>query len=289
MDATINVKEANSGVAEFACVSAESTTQTHGSRSLQPSSPAAVTRATALRDWGTSSGRLPSSSPSELSHDCFQASYDEEDYESHAGPSVGPPLGQQDSSATLDQLWERFCARWGLEDSPPARDGQASLLERLERLSRLIHDPRGSKAPGATRGPEEEEEEQRRSAGRKTQLGETLWRDRDGTWTRAEAYSWRTEEPSEPATGSHSGPQRPAEGDERDILSTSGSVSTVDTARLVRVFGSHRVQLLKNSSSLRRLYSTIEEQRAGRTEDLSSIRAWQISQGSSVGSRSGVG
>lgn len=263
-------------------MSAESTTHTRGSRPPQPSSPTPVTRATALRDWGTSPGRLPSYHPSELSQ--------EEDYESHdVVPSTVPTLGQQDRppppssalrdrSPTLDQLWEHFHARWTLEDPQPARDGEASLLDRLERLSRLIHGARGSE--GAEPGPEEQEEAQRRDGG----MENDWWRDRDGTRTRAEAYPWRLEEPSEPAHGPPGGPHRPADRGERDTLSTSGSASTVDTARLVRAFGSHRVQLLRDSSRLRRLYSSIDQQRGGRTQDLSSIRT---SEDSAVGSGAG--
>lgn len=271
-------------------MSAESTTHTRGSQPPQPSSPAPVTRATALRDWGTSPGRLPGYHPSELSQ--------EEDYESHdVVPSVVPPLGWQDrppppssalqdSGTALDQLWQHFCARWNLEDPQPARDGEASLLDRLERLSRLIHGAVGSE--GAKPGPEEEEEEaQRRDGG----MEKDWWRrDRDGTRTPAEADPWRLEEPSEPTHGPPGGPHRPADRGERDTLSTSGSASTVDTARLVRAFGSHRVHLLKDSSRLRRLYSSIDQQRArgeqrgGRTQDLSSIRT---SEDSVVGSGAG--
>lgn len=259
-------------------MSAESTTHTRGSRPPQPSSPAPVTRATGSRDWGTGPGRLPGYHPSEPSR--------EEDYESHdAVPSTVPPSGRQDrplppssaprdSGPALDQLWERFHARWTLEDPQPARDGEESLLDRLERLSRLIHGARGSE--GAEE-EEEEEEEQRRDAG----MDNDWWRDRDGTRTRAEAYPWRLEEPSEPARGPPGGPHRPADGDERDAPSTSGSASTVDTARLVRAFGSHRVRLLRDSSRLRRLYSSIDQQRGGRTQDLSSVRT---SEDSAVGS-----
>lgn len=252
-------------IAELASVSAESTTHARGSRPPQPSSPAPVAGATGLRDWGTNPGRLPGYHPSELSQ--------EEDYERHdVVPSTVPLLGRQDHplppSSALDQLWERFHARWTLEDPQPARDGEESLLDRLERLSRLIHGTRGGE--GAKPGPEEEEEEeaQQRDAG----MEDDWWRDRDGTRTRAEAYRWRLEEPSEPAHGPPGGPHRPADRGERDTLSTSGSASTVDTARLVRAFGSHRVQLLRDSSRLRRLYSSIDQQREGRTQDLSSIR-----------------
>lgn len=299
-------------MAEFASVSAESTTQTNGSRPLQPSSPAPVTTATAL-DWGTSPGHFPSHAQSELSRDRFLPIYEEVDYENshhHLVTGVVPPLRDQDlplpqssalqSSSTLDQLWERFCARWNLEDSQATSDGEASLLERLERLSRLIHTTRGNKAPATNQGSEEEA--QRRNGGRKEdEVGETRWRGRRTPAECPSRQAWRMEEPPEatndslPSTCSHGGPRRqhlcPADRDETDTVSTSGSISTVDTARLVRAFGSHRVQLLKTSSSLRRLYSTIDtqkargEQRGGRAgEHLSSITASQITEDSAVSS-----
>lgn len=267
-------------------------------------------------DWGTSPGHFPSYTQSALSRDRFQPSYEEVEYEDsshHLVTNTVPPLRDQDlplpqssalqSSSTLDQLWERFCAHRSLEDSQPTSDGEASLLERLERLSRLIHNTRGSKAPGTNQGSEEEA--QRRDGGKRNQVGETRWRVSEGRRTRAESYpsrqAWRMEEPSEPtnvslpSTCSHGGPHhqhlRPADRDETDTVSTSGSVSTVDTARLVRAFGCHRVQLLKTSSSLRRLYSTIDKQRerggerGGRTEEQpSSITESHISQDSAVSS-----
>lgn len=261
--------------------SAESTTQTDGTRPLHPSSPAPVTRATASRDWGTSPGRFPGYDQSQSSHEdvpCERSSH-------RLVSSLVPPLREQglpppqasalQSSSSLDQLWERFCSRWYLEDSQPASDGEASLLERLERLSRLIHDARRSKG----------EEEAQRDGG-KTQSYPSI-------------QAWRMEEPSEPSnhslpsTRSHGGPHLqhlcPADREETDAPSTSGSVSTVDTGRLVRAFGPHRVQLLKTTSSLRRLYSTIDEQKVrreerggGAEEQPSSLTASHITEDSAV-------
>lgn len=289
-------------------LSAESTGQTNGSRPLLPASPDPVAGATALRDWGTSPGHFPTSNQSELSHDRFQSISEEVDCDTSSHHEVTSdqelPLPQSSalqSSSTLDQLWERFCARWTPEDSRPTSNGEASLLERLERLSRLIHNTRGNKAPGTNEGSEEEA--QRRNRGKKNEVGATWWRVREDGRTRAESFpsrqAWRMEEAPEPtnhslpSTCSQGGPHHqhlcPADGDETETLSTSGSISTVDTARLVRAFGPHRVQLLKTSSSLRRLYSTIDKQRArggqrgGRTgEHLSSVTASQITQDSLV-------
>lgn len=257
-------------------------------------------------DWGFSPGHFPSYNQSELSHDRFQPISEEVDCENSSHHLVTSeqdlPLPQSSalqSSSTLDQLWERFCTRWNLEDSRPTSNGETSLLERLERLSRLIHNTRGRRNQGS------EEEAQRRNEGKKNEVGATRWRVREDRRTRAESFpsrqAWMMEEPPEPtndslpSTCSHSGPHHehlcPADRDETETVSTSGSISTVDTARLVRAFGSHRVQLLKTSSSLRRLYSTIDrqkargEQRGGRTkEQLSSITASQITEDSAVSS-----
>lgn len=103
-----------------------------------------------------------------------------------------------------------------LQESQPTRDGDTSLLERLERLSRLIH---GTK--------------------------------------------------SFMSSGSHDSFQSqhlyPADRDESETLSaTSGSFSTVDTARLVQVYGAQRAQHLKTNSTLKKLYSTINKQKEGR-------------------------
>lgn len=238
-----------------------------------------------MRDQGTSPVPFLSSNQSEVSHGRFQPIYEDVGHEKSGHPFLtnvasqfrdqDPPPPQssvQHSSSPLDQLWERFCTRWNLEDSHPTSDGEASLLERLERLSRLIHDTRGNKAPGAH--PGSEEGAQRRTGGKKDQPGEPHWTVREGRETysgSAPHQTWRIGEPSEPSnnsftsTSSHDGPRHqdrcPADQDETDTMSTSGSFSTVDTARLVRAFGSHRVLLLKTSSSLRKLYSTIDEQK----------------------------
>lgn len=184
-------------------------------------------------------------------------------------PSVVPQSQDQEppptqSSSTLDQLWERFCSRWHLEDSQTASNREASLLERLERLSRLIHDSRGSKAPGSARGSED-------GAQRKEdEAAETQRRVREARKTEADS-----------SPSGHHQHLCPADRDETDTASTSGSISTVDTARLVRAFGSHRVQLLKTSRSLRKLYSTIDQQKE-RREQLSLTAASRLTRDSTV-------
>ena len=195
----------------------------------------------------------------------------------------GQPVQSQQTGASLDQLWQRFSEGRSLLDFHPTNEREPSLLMRLERLSRLLHGEEGAAAaggaaaggaatggggaePGAVRGvstsgpPAETEPEGRRS--------EVAGRD-DGRprWC---ARAQQEEESLSPAS-SHSGPSPgrrhrfPAERDGSGTLSTSrGSASTVDTERLVRAFGSDRVQRrLTPGSPLQKLYHAIHQQREG--------------------------
>ncbi|KAM7376329.1 hypothetical protein PAMP_006070 [Pampus punctatissimus] len=199
----------------------------------------------------------------------------------------------QQSSSTLDQLWRSFCERWSVEESRPTSDREASLLERLERLSRLIHSTRGTNTPETMetyRHPEQKQgrrgeeptlmnKEKRQDIGevRRSVCGESSRNVRHQAWTQR----WQVEETPQPAeedscashtsSFSHKSSQSqhlcPADRDESESVSTmSGSMSTVDTARLIRAFGVHRVQHVKTSSSLSKLYSTIDKQKEGREQ-----------------------
>lgn len=219
-------------------------------------------------------------------------------------PDVPQPISQQRSS-NLDQLWQRFCDRWSLEEARPTSEREASLLERLERLSRLIHSTRAANVSGqqqeeywdsysvkqklAKRGGDATREEKRHAVrGDKSSLhydtretqrnirGSRQVED-DHAWTQrlqVEDMSQPVEEDSHASYASslsHSSFQSqhlcPADKDETETLSTvSGSMSTIDTARLIRAFGAHRVQHLKTSSSLSKLYSTINKQKEGREQ-----------------------
>lgn len=256
------------------------------------------------RDQGTSPVQFLSYDQPEPSRERFQPVHVEMDYDkvSHRlDRSSDPPrpAGQQ-SSSTLDQLWERFCARWSLEESRPTSDREASLLERLERLSRLIHSTRGTNASEAYRDHEEKlgmrgedatgKERKKHTGEVKMSAGgearEIKWRVRGGrkvegeppiprqAWTQRlqveETYQ-PVDEESFTSNFSHDASQSqhlfPADRDESESLSTtSGSISTVDTARLVRAFGADRVQHLKTSTGLRKLYSTINKQKEGREQ-----------------------
>lgn len=239
---------------------------------------------------------FPSYSPSEFSHQRFQRVHEEVNDEksgNHLLPRVVPPSPDQNppptqSSSTLDQLWERFCSRRPLQDSQPTSNREASLLERLERLSRLIHNTRGAKAPGS--GPGSADGAQRRAEGKEDEAAETQWRAREARKTEAECPPAGRLPPERahgcvPASCSQGAPRHqhlcPADRDETDSVSTSGSISTVDTARLVRAFGAHRVQLLQTSRSLRKLYGTIDKQKE-RREQLSNTAASRLSQDPTV-------
>ncbi|XP_056152358.1 centrosome-associated protein ALMS1 [Lampris incognitus] len=208
---------------------------------------------------------------------------------------LGQPATQQ-NGGNLDQLWRRFSERWRLEESHWTNEKEASLLERLERLSRLIHN-----TTGATRLLEPEDGDGPRKTGvgverienieKSARSGETR-RKADGklrgdrkvdvkptaprrAWvqeTQAEEIFDPAEEESSASlssSASHSPSTSrhlcPAERDESETASTMcSSTSTVDTARLIQAFGVHRVRCLTSSSSLTKLYSDIDKQREGR-------------------------
>ncbi|XP_026165117.1 mucin-4 [Mastacembelus armatus] len=272
--------------------------------------PSSSNQEASRRDQGTSPVQFLSYDQPEPSTKTFQSVHVEVDNDKATHPDV-PQLESQQSSSSLDQLWQRFCEQWSLEESRPTSDREATLLERLERLSRLIHSTR------ATDVSEQQEQEYHDVSTTKQELGRRgdhatrkekrqrvvqdkvqslLYETRGVEWTvrgrrqgegktpmyhQAWTQSLQEGETSPPAEDdrrtsvtsslSHSSFQSqhlfPADRDETETLSTmSGSMSTVDTARLIRVFGAHRVQYLKTSSSLSKLYSTINKQKDGREQ-----------------------
>ncbi|XP_057198589.1 uncharacterized protein alms1 isoform X2 [Triplophysa rosa] len=160
-------------------------------------------------------------------------------------------------SSSLDQLWRRFNEKWSVDDTRPTNEGDASLLDRLERLSRLIHSTTPTnktiKQPDSTnrireiRGDKEE----------RTRTEEGVKRERV-----APRQAWAEQEDN-----SENVQRCPAERDESSSVSmeTSSTMSTIDTERLVRAFGHHRVTSkgLKSSNSLLRL-NTINKQKTSR-------------------------
>uniref|UniRef100_UPI003AAB220A LOW QUALITY PROTEIN: uncharacterized protein alms1 n=1 Tax=Centroberyx gerrardi TaxID=166262 RepID=UPI003AAB220A len=325
-------------------VAAGGSSQISASQAPQPSSQvsAALTRlplssnqapSRSRRDQGTSPVQFLSYNQSEASGEAFRPVHTEMDYSRHPNthldqtsvpqartereggrrdPDLSHPASRQ-SGGTLDQLWRRFSERWSLEESRPTNEREASLLERLERLSRLIHNTTGSTSLSeledeayrrrydaeqelrrmeeaaalkrrerkenieeAERSVHGEAGEMRGRADRKVRGGRKV-DSKPSVPRQAWAQELQEEETPNPAEEdspvslssslSHSQHLCPAERDESETMSTmSSSMSTIDTARLVRAFGAHRVRHLKTGSSLSKLYSTIDKQREGREQ-----------------------
>ncbi|XP_066535570.1 serine-rich adhesin for platelets isoform X2 [Hoplias malabaricus] len=190
--------------------------------------------------------------------------------------------------SSLDQLWHRFNERWSLQESQPTKEGETSLLERLERLSRLLQ----SSTPPITPAKQSHSREDRSKSRKrdlelkKAQGKETSRRgvDTDKHEARDTAQkAWeegrvdRTLQAEEQENTIHC----PAERDESTSVSaeTGSSRSTIDTHRLLRAFGSHRVnsgsaeitrgQTPKSGGSLLKLYNTINKQKGGHGSSIS--------------------
>ncbi|XP_052469421.1 centrosome-associated protein ALMS1 isoform X1 [Carassius gibelio] len=156
-------------------------------------------------------------------------------------------------SSSLDQLWRRFSEKWSMEKTRPTNEGETSLLNRLERLSRLIHN--------TTPKDQTIQQADRRKGGYCRMSNRE-----DGTTEEGE----HLEVVSQKAWSEHEESQErahccPAERDESASVETSSSLSTIDTERLLQAFGPNRVTSkgLKSSDSLLRLYNTINVQKTG--------------------------
>ncbi|XP_039993980.1 uncharacterized protein alms1 isoform X2 [Xiphias gladius] len=321
-----------------ASVTADKSSQTGVSQTPKPPSqvsdaftkmPLSKNRAAFERDQGSSPVQLLRYDQPESSCERFRPVHVEMDYDTASRrldqsfapqkggerdqqrkhPDIPHPTSQQ-SNSSLDQLWQMLCDQWTLEESRPTSDREASLLERLECLSRLIHSTRGTnmsemqqeeyRDPHTTRqklgrrGEDAARGERRQDIreGKRSLRGEA--RETEGKVGGSRKFddkppiprqAWmqklqaqRTSRPPDEdshssfnSSLSHSSSQSqhlcPADRDESETLSTvSGSMSTVDTARLIRAFGAHRVQHLKSSSSLSKLYNTINKQKEGREQ-----------------------
>ncbi|XP_076604660.1 ALMS1 centrosome and basal body associated protein isoform X2 [Chaetodon auriga] len=302
-------------------VSADRPSQTSVTQTPKPSSqvsvaftrvPLSSNQEASTRDQGTSPVQFLSHDQPESSRERSQPVHLEMDHEKashrldrgsvlHAERDQDrrdlPRPAAQQRSSTLDQLWQRFCDQRSLEESRPTSDREASLLERLERLSRLIHSTRGTNTsdafcdPQGRRGGDAAGRQRQKHVGAAkrsvgTEAREVEWNVRGGRKVEVEPpiprQAWtqrlQVEETSQPADedsfassfslDSSQSPHRcPADRDQSETTSTtSGSMSTVDTARLVRAFGAHRVQHLKTSSGLSKLYDTINRQKDGREQ-----------------------
>lgn len=183
----------------------------------------------------------------------------------------------EQSHGTLDQLWGKFCSQWRQEESWLSAEREASLLERLERLSRLMRYTKDINPPGTQRGPEEKTQRRWDDAvqkERKSKMRAGRPRGELPVPHQAQTQRLQSEETAPPvqvdsfSSITHSQRLRPADRDPSETMSTaSGSVSTVDTTRMVQVFGADRVQILKSSSSIRKLYRTINEQKEGKNKE----------------------
>ncbi|KAF5900935.1 Alstrom syndrome protein 1 isoform X1, partial [Clarias magur] len=187
--------------------------------------------------------------------------------------------------SSLDQLWRRFNERCSLQETQSSNDVEMSLLERLERLSRLLHSPSPQQTPEQAHSSEEKgksgkkEQEPRRTQGKDTTrkrkekkienevkgVPKTAWEHETLSITQALVEKKQQENDC----------RCPAERDGSTTVSvnTSSSQSTIDTQRLIRAFGPHRVssgrddvalnQALHPNDSLMKLYSTIKKQKRG--------------------------
>ncbi|KAM9708939.1 uncharacterized protein ACNS7B_001072 isoform 2-T2 [Menidia menidia] len=199
-----------------------STLRMQAERSWTTGAPPVSSQKVSTRDQGTSPIRPLQREQARPDAEWYQPLREAERGQTPVPRTRGGP-DREAASGSLDGLWQKFCGQWAEEESRPS---DASLLERLERLSRLLH---GTKAPQAGGGGAQQRPD--RTGRGRTETGE-----------------------NSPLEG----------GGSEDLTASSGSMSTVDTARLVRAFGAHKVQPLTSGSSLSKLYSTISKQREDR-------------------------
>lgn len=163
-------------------------------------------------------------------------------------------------SSSLDQLWRRFSEKWSMEETQ-VNEGEISLLDRLERLSRLIHNT--TPTDQTILQPDSRIGNYDRRSDREDETVEGGEQRERLQLEAAPQQAWPEHEESQERVH-----RCPAERDESASVSieTSSSLSTVDTERLLRAFGPHRVTSkgLKSSDSLLKLHNTINMQKTGR-------------------------
>lgn len=186
--------------------------------------------------------------------------------------------------SSLDQLWRRFNERCSLQETRTPNDIEMSLLERLERLSRLLHSSSPPHTPKPAHSREEKGKSRKREhEARRTQGTDTTKKGKEKERSEVRGVpktAWEKESLSTEQTLAQQKQQEkdyrcPAERDESASISveTSSSQSTIDTQRLIRAFGPHRVssgregaagsQTLKPNDGLLKLYNTIKKQKRG--------------------------
>ncbi|KAJ8407628.1 hypothetical protein AAFF_G00274850 [Aldrovandia affinis] len=172
---------------------------------------------------------------------------------------LGGVSSQGGGSGALQELWQRFNERRSQrEATPPVVESDTPLLERLERLSRLIHGDlplrgRRERAAGTTR------REEKRSGREGEDIARRGRENAREAWAEEGVEQEESQSPNstDPSLSRHRCPA------ERDGSSgeTASTISTIDTARLLRAFGPHRVQI---NPGLGRLYDAIDRQRDGK-------------------------
>lgn len=169
-------------------------------------------------------------------------------------------------SSSLDQLWHRFNERCSLQETRAINNTEMSLLERLERLSRLLHSSSPQQTPKLAHSRVEKgnsrrrEHETRRTQGKNTSRKGEL---KTASTNKTLVHNAQLEKDY----------CCPAERDESASVSveTGSSQFTIDTQRLIKAFGPHRVssgreegagsQTLEPSDGLLKLYNTIKKQK----------------------------
>ncbi|XP_054652806.1 serine-rich adhesin for platelets isoform X2 [Dunckerocampus dactyliophorus] len=155
------------------------------------------------------------------------------------------------------------------QSRPVTTDREAWLLEQLQRLSDFILDTRGANeqpvmASYDTEAPKVVGGRGRRQGGKDRETERSIVNTSKSPPPPRQVWTFHPEELGHAPFTSASYPQSrrlcPADRDE-STTSTSVSTSTVDTARLIRVFGVHRVQPVKRGSGLQKLYGSISKQR----------------------------
>lgn len=198
-------------------------------------------------------------------------------------------------NSSLDHLWRRFSERYSLHETQPTNEAETSLLERLERLSRLLHSTTPPHTPAKqARSQDERGKIRRRELEMKRAQGKETSR-RGGHKEKSEVrvapkIAWEEDSLKTDQTleeEQENANRCPAERDESASISveTSSSQSTIDTQRLLRAFGPHRVsgsaevtrsQTSKTSANLLKLYNTINRQKGGHGESISDQRESEV-------------
>ncbi|NWS13905.1 ALMS1 protein, partial [Pachyramphus minor] len=206
-----------------------------------------------------------------------------------------PPRQRTHSNGSLDELWVKFLERQRRHQQQDLRsNGELSLVERLDRLARVLQNPIQHTLIPAKAGRNVPEREAKGKEQTKIGLGENNVSgssvaaarvgetacDNTGLVELRETAAGETtippgtkilESPSDNSSetrlsGEHGTTTSTSSTSEWDTLTEletttgrSSSVSTIDTARLLRAFGHRRVRV---SPRLSQLYSTISHQKS---------------------------